>query len=147
MAKTKLNEFGLTVSQEDFCMSYVESGNASKAYRESYKSDKMSANAIGVEASRLLDHPKISLRVQQLRSKVQQRHNVTVDSLVAELEEIKKIALSAETPQSSAAVAAVLGKAKLTGLDKQLIEVSGSLNVTLSNSQRAALDKALDSEY
>jgi len=33
--------------------------------------------------------------------------------------------LTAETPQSSAAVAATMGKAKLTGLDKQIIEHSG----------------------
>ena len=56
-------------------------------------------------------------------------------------------AIAAETPQTSAAVSAVMGKAKLTGLDKQLVEVSGNLSVTLSNSQRAALDKALDNEY
>lgn len=142
-----LNEFGVTEQEEKFSRAFVETGNASEAYRQSYKSDKMSVNALGVEASRMLDRPRVALRISQLREKHAKRHNVTVDSLVAELEEIKKIALSAETPQSSAAVAAVMGKAKLTGLDKQLIEMSGSLSVTLSNSQRAALDKALDDEY
>lgn len=142
-----LNEFGVTEQEEKFSRVFVETGNASEAFRQSYKADKMSANAIGVDASRLLDRPRVNLRIKQLREVHAKRHNVTVDSLVAELEQIKQIALSAETPQSSAAVAAVMGKAKLTGLDKQLIEMSGSLSVTLSNSQRAALDKALDDEY
>lgn len=142
-----LNEFGVTEQEEKFSRVFVETGNASEAFRQSYKADKMSANAIGVDASRLLDRPRVNLRIKQLREVHAKRHNVTVDSLVAELEQIKQIALSAETPQSSAAVAAVMGKAKLTGLDKQLVELSGSLNVTLSNSQRAALDKALDDEY
>lgn len=142
-----LNEHGVTEQEEKFSRVFVETGNASEAFRQSYKADKMSANAIGVDASRLLDRPRVNLRIKQLREVHAKRHNVTVDSLVAELEQIKQIALSAETPQSSAAVAAVMGKAKLTGLDKQLIEMSGSLSVTLSNSQRAALDKALDDEY
>ncbi|RIQ42397.1 terminase small subunit, partial [Bordetella avium] len=37
----------------------------------------------------------------------------------------RQAALSAETAQSSAAVAATMGKAKLLGLDKQVIEHSG----------------------
>lgn len=142
-----LNEHGVTEQQEKFCRVFVETGNASEAYRQSYKSDRKNANTIAVDASRLLDKPNVNRRIAMLRETHAKRHNVTVDSLVAELEQIKQIALSAETPQSSAAVAAVMGKAKLTGLDKQLIEMSGSLSVTLSNSQRAALDKALDDEY
>ncbi len=147
MAREKLNEFGLTGKQEKFAQAFVETGDASEAFRRAYDASNMNANSVNRKAHEAKNHVKISARIDQLRSKVAKRHNVTVDSLVAELEEIKKIALSAETPQSSAAVAAVMGKAKLTGLDKQLIEMSGSLSVTLSNSQRAALDKALDDEY
>ena len=142
-----LNEYGVTEQEEKFSRAFVETGNASEAYRQSYKSDRKNANTVAVDASRLLDKPNVNRRIAMLRETHAKRHNVTVDSLVAELEQIKQIALSAETPQSSAAVAAVMGKAKLTGLDKQLIEMSGSLSVTLSNSQRAALDKALDDEY
>jgi len=147
MAREKLNEFGLTGKQEKFAQAFVETGDASEAFRRAYDASNMNANSVNRKAHEAKNHVKISARIDQLRSKVAKRHNVTVDSLVAELEEIKNIALSAETPQSSAAVAAVMGKAKLTGLDKQLIEMSGSLSVTLSNSQRAALDKALDDEY
>lgn len=147
MAREKLNEFGLTGKQEKFAQAFVETGDASEAFRRAYDASNMNANSVNRKAHEAKNHVKISARIEQLRNKVAKRHNVTVDSLVAELEQIKQIALSAETPQSSAAVAAVMGKAKLTGLDKQLIEMSGSLSVTLSNSQRAALDKALDDEY
>lgn len=147
MAREKLNEFGLTGKQEKFAQAFVETGDASEAFRRAYDASNMNANSVNRKAHEAKNHVKISARINQLRSKVAKRHNVTVDSLVAELEQIKQIALSAETPQSSAAVAAVMGKAKLTGLDKQLVELSGSLNVTLSNSQRATLDKALDDEY
>ena len=60
----------------------------------------------------------------------------------------RTIALSCETPQTSAAVSATMGKAKLCGLDKQLIELSGEVNnkVTLTSAQRTMLDKLLDDD-
>lgn len=116
---------GLTIKQEAFCQAYIETGNASEAYRTAYAADKMKAEAIHVKASELLSNGKISVRVRELQGEIKQRHNVTVDSLIAELEEARQKALSAETPQSSAAVAATMGKAKLTGLDKQIVELTG----------------------
>ncbi|HGM5304223.1 TPA: terminase small subunit [Serratia marcescens] len=115
----------LTIKQEAFCQAYIETGNASEAYRSSYAAENMKPDAIHVQASKLLDNPKIALRVAELRGEIKERHSVTVDSLLAELEEARRAALTAETPQSSAAVAATLGKAKLTGLDKQIIEHTG----------------------
>lgn len=115
----------LTHKQEKFCQAYIETGNASEAYRTAYAADKMKPEAIHVNASKLLDNAKVALRVSELQGEIKQRHNVTVDSLLAELEEARQKALNAETPQSSAAVAATMGKAKLTGLDKQIVEVTG----------------------
>ncbi|RXO38238.1 terminase small subunit [Salmonella enterica] len=116
---------GLTIKQEAFCQAYIETGNASEAYRTAYAADKMKPEAVHVQASKLQDNPKIALRIKELRGEIKKRHNVTVDSLLAELEEARQAALGAETPQSSAAVAATMGKAKLTGLDKQVVELTG----------------------
>ncbi|ELY2490266.1 terminase small subunit [Cronobacter sakazakii] len=116
---------GLTIKQEAFCQAYIETGNASEAYRTAYAADKMKPEAVHVQASNLKDNPKIALRLKELQGEIMQRHNVTIDSLLAELEEARQKALSAETPQSSAAVAATMGKAKLTGLDKQVVELTG----------------------
>lgn len=119
----------LTPKQENFCLAYLETGNASEAYRRAYKADGMSPGAINVEACNMLDNPKISLRLSELREPVMQRHNVTVDSLIAELEEARQAALSAETVQSAAAVGATMGKAKLCGLDKQIVQHVGDVPV------------------
>lgn len=54
------------------------------------------------------------------------RHDLTVGDLLAELEEARQAALGAENPQSSAAVAATMGKAKILGLDKQVIDHKSS---------------------
>lgn len=125
---------GLTIKQEAFCQAYIETGNASEAYRTAYAADKMKPEAIHVNASKLLDNAKVALRVKALQGEIKQRHNVTVDSLLKELEEARQAALGAETPQSSAAVAATMGKAKLTGLDKQIVEMRGSLGLNLNKS-------------
>ena len=131
---------GLTQKQEKFCQAYIETGNASEAYRTAYAADKMKAEAIHVKASELLSSGKVSVRVKELQEEVKQRHNVTVDSLLAELEEARRAALDAETPQSSAAVAATMGKAKLTGLDKQIVEMRGSLGLNLNKSLSELFD-------
>lgn len=124
----------LTIKQEAFCQAYIETGNASEAYRTAYAADKMKAEAIHVKASELLSNGKVSVRLKELQGEIKQRHNVTVDSLLAELEEARQKALSAETPQSSAAVAATMGKAKLTGLDKQIVEMRGAIGLNLNKS-------------
>lgn len=142
-----LNEFGVTEQQEKFCRVFVETGNASEAYRQSYKANRKTANSVAVDASRLLDNPNVSLRVSMLREGHAKRHNVTVDSLVAELEQIKQIALAAETPQTSAAVSAVMGKAKLTGLDKQVVEMTGTVAVAITAEDVKAFRKAFDKDF
>lgn len=116
----------LTAKQEAFCLAYIETNNASEAYRRAYDSSKMKPESVNESASRLLADVKITARLAELREPIMQRHNVTVDSLVLELEEARQAALSAETPQSSAAVAATMGKAKLCGLDKQVIDLMSS---------------------
>lgn len=69
--------------------------------------------------------PQVIARIAELQNAAKERNMITVDSLLAELEENRQAALTAETPQSSAATAATMGKAKLLGLDKQIIEHTG----------------------
>ena len=106
-------------------MVYVETGNASEAYRQAYNAENMSNEAIGVEACRLLDHPSVALKVKELKSGHIKRHELTIDDLVAELEEARQAALSAMVVQSSASVAATMGKAKLLGLVVDKNETTG----------------------
>lgn len=117
----------LTEKQEKFCRAYIETGNASEAYRQAYNAEKMKPETVTIKASELLKNGKVRGRVEELKKRHAKRHDYKVDDLLAELEEARKIALQAETPQTSAAISATLGKAKLLGLDKKLIEHSGSI--------------------
>lgn len=122
----------LTIKQENFCKSYVETGNASQAYRLAYNAEKMKNNSVNRKAKELLDNVKITARISQLQKAIENRHNITIDSLIQELEQARQTALTAETPQTSAAVAATMGKAKLSGLDKK-VNKTISLSISLSD--------------
>lgn len=116
----------LTPKQESFCQKYIELGNASEAYRQSYDAEDMNSNVIHTKASELLKNGKVTVRIEQLRKAHKMRHNINIDVLLLELEEARQAALGAENPQSSAAVAATMGKAKILGLDKQVIDHTSS---------------------
>lgn len=104
----------LTPKQEAFCQRYIETGNASEAYRLSYEADKMNSDSVRVEANRLLNNPNIALRVVRLQEEHRQRHNVTVDLLTTEYDEVRLLALADK--QFAPANTAITGKAKLHGL-------------------------------
>lgn len=107
----------LTPKREAFVKAYIELGSPSEAYKASFNAENMSPASISVEASKLLANPKIALRLMELQAMAQERHNMTVDDLLAELEEARQAAYSGEKPQAAAMVAATMGKAKLLGLE------------------------------
>lgn len=122
----------LTPKQEKFCFVYIETGNASEAYRQAYNAEKMKPKTIRIKANELLNNGNITVTLEELKKEHKQRHNITVDDLLDELEENRRAALSAATPQAAAATSATMGKAKLLGLDKQVVDVTssdGSLNI------------------
>lgn len=115
----------LTDKQEAFCRAFIETGEKTTAYKTAYRADKMKPAVIAVKSCELASEPHVAARINELRGAAQSRHNITVDTLLAELEENRQAALCAETPQAAAATSATMGKAKLLGLDKQIIEHTG----------------------
>ena len=78
----------LTIKQENFCNYYVESGNASDAYRRAYSCDKMKDEAVVVEASKLKDSPNVALRIDELKAKLQSNSDITKERILNELSSI-----------------------------------------------------------
>ena len=60
----------LSIKQENFCNYYLECGNASEAYRRAYSCNSKSDKAIGVDAFKLLNYPKITLRIKELQEEL-----------------------------------------------------------------------------
>jgi hypothetical protein len=117
--------------------------SAEKAHVEAgFKQNRHNAAALARE-----EH--ISTRVTELQSKAVKKVEITVDSLAQELEEARAIALAEK--QSSAAVSATMGKAKLFGLGVEKRHLSGTLQVinitakqleALNDDELAALETA-----
>ena len=113
----------LTAKQTAFISSYCSNGfNATQAAITAGYSKK-TAGKIGQEN---LVKPRIVVAIDKYKQKIADDHKVTTDSLIIELEEARKVALKADTPQSAAAVSATMGKAKLCGLDRQIIDHQSS---------------------
>ncbi|QHJ82147.1 MAG: hypothetical protein [Caudoviricetes sp.] len=110
----------LTIKQENFCLAYVETGNASEAYRRAYDTEDMLPATVNRHAHGMLENDKVAARISELRSSVMQRHKITVDDLLRELDEARE--MGRETGKAAPMVAATMGKAKLLGLDKVLEE-------------------------
>ena len=106
----------MTIKQELFAQAYIETGNASEAYKRAYDT-QANANTINRKASQLLKHPEVIKLLADLQAIHRQRHTITIDDILQELEQSRLLAL--ENIQCSAAISATMGKAKLLGLDKQ----------------------------
>lgn len=105
----------LTPKQEAFALAYVETGNASEAYRRSYDVGETTIpQVIWNEASLLLANREVAVRIMELQSVARERTLVTVETITKELEAIRGKALDAD--QYAPAVSAVMGKAKVNGL-------------------------------
>ena len=115
----------LTPKQEAFVRAYIETSNASEAYRRSYDAGNMKPETVNSRAKELLKNGPITVRIELLQSKAEKRHSITVDDILRELEEARTMAATQERPQVSAMVAASMGKAKLLGLEVTKTEITG----------------------
>lgn len=113
----------LTPKQEAFAQAYVETGNASEAYRRAYDAENMKPTTIVVKACQMLSRDNIRVRVAELQGEALERHEMTVDTLAALLMDDRDFAKENGAP--AAATSATLGLVKLFG--------HGSENLNLSN--------------
>lgn len=118
----------LTPKQEAFCLAYIETGNASEAYRQAYNAENMKPESVNRKAKEVLDNVKITARVSGLQQVAADRALVSVLSITQELEEARALAL--ENAQPAAAVSASMGKAKLHGLLTEKIDIKAGITVT-----------------
>ena len=130
------SDIKLTSKQEAFARAYVELGNATEAYRQSYDvSPEAKPEGVWVDACKLLGSPKVALRIEQLQQAARERHDITIDTITKMLKEDRELAR--EQGQTSAAVSAVMGLAKIHGLviDKSSNENrnTGTVRVTWSD--------------
>ncbi|MFG0827888.1 terminase small subunit [Pseudomonas sp. CJQ_7] len=129
----------LTPKQEAFCLAYLETGNASEAYRQSYSAANMKPESINVNASKLLSNAKVALRLEELRGPAVIAAQMTLESHLADLKMLRDKALEAE--QFSAAITAETNRGKAAGLYTEKVDH------TSSDGSMSPKGKSLDDFY
>jgi len=79
----KLNEYGLTIAEEQFCHEYLIDLNQTQAYKRVHPNAKDSSAA--VEASKSLRKPKVQRRIQELNIERQKRTDINADQVLLAL--------------------------------------------------------------
>lgn len=126
----------LSPKQEAFCIAYIETGNASEAYRRAYSAEKMKPETVNRTAKELIDHPKIAARLQELRKPAVKAAQITLEQHLNDLKRLRDLAESSE--KYGPAVQAEMARGKASGLYTENI----NLNVTDALAERLARAKS-----
>lgn len=115
----------LTPKQEAFTRAYLETGNASEAYKQAYSPKKMKDTSIRVEACRLLDNPNVALTLEKMQAKASKKHDITVERLTQMALDAYQLAMKDDVAACSAAVKAAEFLGKLHGKLVEKRELTG----------------------
>jgi len=102
---------GLTLKQQRFAEKVAAGLSASEAYRQSYIAGAMSPHSVWVEAGRLMRHPAVARRIEQLLAEMERNEYVEAGHLRAlVVEKLKHEALNARSGSTRVAALVWLGK-------------------------------------
>lgn len=111
----------LTPKQEAFCLTYIETGNASEAYRQHYEAGGMKETTINRNAKAMLDNNKIAARLAELRKPAVEKAQVTLETHLNDLKRLRDLAEVGE--KYGPAVQAEVARGKAAGLYVERQEV------------------------
>ena len=74
--------------QESFAVAYIQTGNATEAYRRAYNTQNMSLKTINEAASRLLRNSKVAARISDLRAPALAAADITIERTLREVARI-----------------------------------------------------------
>ena len=130
---------GLTIKQEKFALKYVETGNASEAYRYAYAVKKMTDKSVHEEACRLAATPKVSSRINELKEDLCKKNEITLDYITEGLK--RAVEIADNKSESNNLRAAFVDIAKLHGLyvDRKVVQ-----EVPLNRKNKAIAQRAFE---
>lgn len=111
----------LTIKQEKFCNLYLETGNATEAYRQAYDCGNMKYDTIKRKAIELLKNGTITATIEEKRTSLNEESDIRKQDI---LEELKAIAFSdiADYVEFDGASLSIKSFEKLTPSQRKAIE-------------------------
>lgn len=114
----------LTFKQEAFAQAIADGMTQADAYRTAYDAEGMSDNVIWSEASKLTSHPKVSVRIKELKDALSEKVMWTREMSVKALKE------TYETSAGSVRVAAVKELNAMHGYNEpSKLHVEGNIGI------------------
>lgn len=114
----------LTAKQEAFAQGIADGLDQASAYRAAYDAENMSDPAIYVEASRIMDNPKVALRVKELKDALAEKVLWTREMSV------KALVQTFKTSSGSVKVAAVKELNAMHGYNEpSKLHVEGNIGI------------------
>lgn len=127
MSQARPTDLEANTYAQEFTLGEMK-GEMSAAFRKAFPKSNGSDKTINEKASRFHKTDKVRASLGKVEAETRQvcadKHGVTLDSIIKELEEARALGLA--NAQASACVAASMAKAKLSGLDIERIEISGA---------------------
>lgn len=124
----------LTAKQEAFCQGIADGLGQADAYRAAYDAEDMKENSVYVQASKLMKNPKISQRIAELKSQVQEKQ------LWSREMSVKALVQAYREGSGSVKVAAVKELNAMHGYNEPAkLNISGSM---IQRIQRQVIDGA-----
>lgn len=117
----------ITPKQEKFCMAYIETGNASEAYRKAGYSKGMSDKTVNEASARLLKNSKVIARLAEIRKPALEAAQITLADHLKDLKRLRD--LSESEGKFSAAVSAEIARGKVSGLYIEKVELTGEISL------------------
>ena len=143
------DKYGLTSKQNAFINAFLydskAKGNASASYRIAYNCENMTDNAIYTESSRLINNPKISLRIQQKNEEQEQKQQILTDSLADRV--LSGLLLETEGENQASRIRAweLIGKTIPSFFSPTQIESSTSIDINSAERElQSAISQALN---
>jgi hypothetical protein len=133
-------EFKLTQKQEAFCVAYIETGNASEAYRRSYDAGQMLPATVNRKAKELMDDAKIAARLRELREPVVENAQFTFESHLEKLAELRDAARAGR--DFGAAIRAEIARGKAAGFYIERVEIEQKMTLADLIAAAAAQERA-----
>ena len=132
---------GLTQKQEKFCIAYIETGNASESYRRSFACERSKPETINRMAKELIDLPKITARLQEMRAPAVKAAQITLEQHLNDLKRLRDLAEASE--KYGPAVAAEIARGKASGLyvDNINVNVTDALADRLSRAKGRSVNE------
>ena len=113
----------LTLKQDTFCLSYMETMNASEAYRRAYGAENMAPATVNRKAMELLDNGKITARLQALRQPAIEQAQLALGGHLKTLAELRDKAEA--DGKFGPAIQAEIARGKAAGLYSDKLELTG----------------------